>query len=45
LPAEFHFQAPSYWIVLESLDGQGSWSANAAASDDPAMQRGTDGLF
>lgn len=48
LPAPFQFRAGqerTYWLVLQSLDGEATWSVEAAAPALPAMQLTQDGGF
>jgi sugar lactone lactonase YvrE len=46
LPAVFHLEKKTYWLVLQSLNGTATWSVTSPNSGDNAvMQRSQDGGF
>lgn len=46
LPAEFHLEKTTYWLVLQSLNGTATWSVTSPDSGSkPVMQRSQDGGF
>ena len=46
LPAEFHLDKQTYWLVLQSLNGTATWSVTSPDPDSKAvMQRSQDGGF